>query len=110
LINAYPLRPRDSGCHSPLLGGHTVRTVREQGWSDLLNGELLRVAEEAGFEVLLTTDKNMVYQHSLKGRKIALVVLGKGRWPLIEPMVPQVVAAVNATKPGSHTVVDIPGK
>jgi hypothetical protein len=55
------------------LEGHTVRTVREQGWSDLLNGELLRVAEEAGFEVLLTTDKNMVYQHSLKGRKIALV-------------------------------------
>ena len=59
---------------------HTVRTVREQGWSDLLNGELLRVAEEAGFDVLLTTDKNMVYQHSLQGRKITLVVLGRGKW------------------------------
>jgi hypothetical protein len=68
------------------------------------------VAEEAGFDVLLTTDKNIVHQHSLKGRKIALVVLGKGKWPLIKPMVPQVVAAVNAAKPGSHILVDILGK
>ncbi len=92
------------------LEGHTVRTAREQGWSALLNGDLLRVAEEAGFDVLLTTDKNMAHQHSLRGRKIALVVLGKGMWPLVRPMVPQVVAAVNAAKPGSHTVVDIPGE
>ncbi len=92
------------------LEGHTVRTVRERGWSALLNGELLRVAEEAGFDVLLTTDKNMVYQHSLKGRSIALVVLGKGKWPLIRPVASQVVAAVNAAKPGSYTMVDIPDK
>jgi len=92
------------------LEGHTVRTAREEGWSALLNGDLLRVAEQAGFDVLLTTDKNMAYQHSLRGRRIALVVLGKGKWPLIRPMVPQVVAAVNAAKPGSYTVVDIPGE
>jgi hypothetical protein len=89
--------------------GHTVKTAREQGWSALLNGELLNAAEQAGFDVLLTTDKNMAYQHSLTGRKIALVVLGKAKWPLIKPIVPQVVAAVIAAKPGSHTVVDIPG-
>ncbi len=91
------------------LDRHTVKTAREQGWSALLNGELLRVAEQAGFDVLLTTDKNMVYQHSLGSRKIALVVLGKGKWPLIQRMVPQVVAAVSAAKPGSYTLVDIPG-
>ena len=91
------------------LEGHTVKTAREQGWSALLNGELLAVAEQAGFDVLLTTDKNMAYQHSLTGRRIALVVLGKGKWPLIRPMVPRVVAAVIAARPGSHTVVDIPG-
>ena len=91
------------------LVGHTVKTAREQGWSALLNSELLRVAEQAGFDVLLTTDKNIAYQHSLRGRKIALVVLGKGKWPLIKPIVPQVVAAGNGAKPGSHTVVDIPG-
>src|SRR5713101_7750761 len=90
------------------LKGHTVRTAREQGWSTLANGELLRVAEETGFEVLLTTDKDLAYQQNLKGRKIAIVVLGRGRWRLIKPMLPQVAAAIDVAKPGSCTVVEIP--
>jgi hypothetical protein len=64
---------------------HIVKTAYEQGWSAFLNGELLRVVEEAGFEVLLTTDKNLVYQQNLSERKIAIVVLGKSRWNLIKP-------------------------
>jgi len=37
---------------------------------------LLKAAEEAGFDVLLTTDKNIRYQQNLKGRRLAIVVLG----------------------------------
>src|SRR5262245_55945645 len=85
---------------------HTVKTAREQSWSMLANGELLRVAEEAGFDVLLTTDKNMRYQQNLAGRKIAVVVLGNGLWPLVRPMLAQVVAAVDAAKPGTYTEVE----
>jgi hypothetical protein len=70
---------------------------------------LLTAAEEAGFEVLLTTDKNLRYQQNLTGRKIVVVVLGKGRWRLIRPLIPEVVAAVNAAKPGTYTEVEIPG-
>jgi hypothetical protein len=51
------------------LPGHIVKTAYEQGWSTLLNGELLRAAEEAGFELLLTPDKNIVYQQNLSGQK-----------------------------------------
>jgi len=58
------------------------------------NGELLKEAEAAGFEVLVTTDKNIRYQQNLKGRTIALVVLGQGRWSVIKHHVSQVVAAV----------------
>jgi len=76
----------------------------------LANGELLRVAEEAGFDVLLTTDKNMRYQQNLAGRKIAVVVLGNGLWPLVRPMLAQVVAAVDAAKTGTYTEVEIPSR
>jgi len=103
----------DQGTPVPIrqsLKGHTVRTAREQGWSTLANGELLRVAEEAGFEVLLTTDKDLPDQQNLMGRKIAVVVLGKGQWPFIRAVLPEVVAAVNAAKPGNFTLVDIPGQ
>lgn len=34
---------------------------------------------EAGFDVLLTTDKNLIYRQYLKSRKIAIVVLGSNR-------------------------------
>ena len=91
-----------------LLGGHTVRLAREQGWDTLSNGELLTAAEDAGFHVLITTGKNLPYQQNLAGRKIAVVVLGSGRWRLIEPMGPQIASAINRAKPGSHILVDIP--
>lgn len=89
--------------------GHTVKEAREQGWDTLTNGELLKAAEENGFDVLVTTDKNLSYQQNLKGRRLAIVVLGKGRWKLIRPLIATVVAAVNAARPGTYTEVDISG-
>jgi len=73
----------------------------------LSNGELLAAAETAGFDVLVTTDKNIRYQQNLKGRRIAIVVVGKGRWRLIKPMLDDVRAAVNAAAPGSYTEVEV---
>ena len=91
-----------------LIDRHTVTEARARGWEELDNGELLTEAEAAGFEVLVTTDKNLRYQQNLAERKIAIVVLGKGRWSIVKPDVTKVVAAVNAATPGSYTEVDIP--
>ena len=92
------------------LENHTVKETRDQGWDTLRNGDLLNAAEAAGFDVLLTTDKNIRYQQNLANRRIAIVVLGKGRWRLIKPLLAQIVAAVNVATPGSYTVVYIPGE
>jgi hypothetical protein len=89
------------------LHGHVIKTAQEQGWNRLLNGELLREAEEAGFDVLLTTDKNLVYQQNLSERKIAIVVLGRSRWSLIERVLERVVAVVDAAKPGTYNLIEI---
>jgi predicted nuclease of predicted toxin-antitoxin system len=91
-----------------LIDRHMVTEARARGWEELGNGDLLNAAEAAGFEVLVTTDKNLSYQQNLGGRKIAIVVLGLGRWSLIKPHVAQVVAAVNAATPGSFSAVEIP--
>ena len=90
-----------------LIDHHTVTEARARGWEELENGELLNEAEAAGFEVLVTTDKNLSYQQNLSARKIAVVVLGKGRWSIIKPHVAQIVAAVNAATPGSFVEVEI---
>jgi len=91
-----------------LIDHHTVTEARARGWQELTNGDLLNQAEAAGFEVLITTDKNISYQQNLSGRRIALVVLGQGRWRLIRAHVSKVVAAVNGATPGSYTEVEIP--
>jgi len=91
-----------------LIDHHMVTEARARGWQELQNGELLNEAEAAGFDVLVTTDKNIKFQQNLSRRKIAIVVLGQGRWTLIEPHVAQVVAAVNGATPGSFAEVDIP--
>jgi len=91
-----------------LIDHHTVTEARARGWEELENGELLSKAEAARFEVLVTTDKNLSYQQDLSRRKIAIVVLGQGRWSLIKRCVAQVVATVNAATPGSFTEVEIP--
>jgi len=91
-----------------LIDHHTVTEARARGWGELENGELLIVAEAAGFEVLLTTDRNLRYQQNLAGRKIALVVLGQGRWSAIKRHIAEVLTAINAARPGSYTEVQIP--
>ena len=92
----------------PFLIGHTVETAAQRGWDKLKNGELLEATEEAGFKVLVTPDKNIRYQQNLTLRRIALVVLGNPKWPVLCQHVERVVIAVNAAQPGSYTVVDIP--
>lgn len=98
--------PRTLARH--LIDHHAVTEARARGWDKLENGALLTEAEAAGFEVFVTTDKNLRYQQNLATRKIAIVVLGQGRWNIIKPHVASVVAAVNAATPGSYNEIDIP--
>lgn len=90
------------------LEDHVVEEARARGWDTLRNGELLDAAEAAGFEVFVTTDRNLRYQQNLTGRKIAIVVLGVGRWRLIEPRLAAIAAAVAAAAPGTFDEVEIP--
>ncbi len=76
--------------------------------STLLNGDLLRAAEKAGFDVLLTAGKNLTYQQNLSNRKIAIVALGRNRWNLIQPVLRRIVSSVNAARPGSYVLIEIP--
>jgi hypothetical protein len=90
------------------LSGHTVEEARSHGWDTLGNGELLDAAEAAAFDVLLTTDRNIRHQQNLTGRRLTIVVLGKGRWRLIKRRLTEIAAAVGTATPGSFTEVDIP--
>ena len=83
------------------LAEHEVRTAQEQGWAGLKNGDLLRVAN-ASFDVLLTVDRNIAFQQTLKGLSIAVVamVAKSNRYRDLRPMLAQVRDALPKAKPG----------
>ena len=100
----------DQGTPVPLrnhFSSHHVSTAYELGWSTLKNGELLAAAEGNGFEVFVTTDTNLAYQHNLSNRKIAIVVLSTTSWPRIQKSVAAIVNAIDAATPNSYQTVSI---
>jgi len=96
----------DQGVPKPLqthLAGHEMRRAFQLGWADKKNGELLALAEEAGFDVLVTTDQNLLHQQNLRGRKLAVFILGRGNWPEIKPHAEKIAAEINSIRqPGIH--------
>ena len=52
-----------------------VYTVVEMGWSGFKNGKLLSQCVSNHFDILLTIDKNMMYQQNLEKHPITIVVL-----------------------------------
>jgi predicted nuclease of predicted toxin-antitoxin system len=53
---------------------HHVVHVAQRGWAEVKNGELVRLAA-AEFDVLVTVDKAMRFETSLRGVDLAVVVL-----------------------------------
>jgi predicted nuclease of predicted toxin-antitoxin system len=52
-----------------------VFTIRELGLSGWKNGRLMQYCVDNNFDVLLTIDKNLVYQQNLDNYPISIVVL-----------------------------------
>jgi hypothetical protein len=91
------------------LPGHEVRTFVDMRWHpQLKNADLLATAELERFDVLLSSDQNIVYQQNLTGRRIALVVLGSNIWPLVLRHAVTITFAVDAATPGSYSFIEMP--
>jgi len=92
-----------------LLSGHEVRTFVEMRWHPQLeNGDLLKAGEAAGFDVMITSDQNIVYQQNLTRRRLALVVLGSNIWPIVRDHGAKIAAKVDAATPGSCDFIEMP--
>jgi len=77
------------------------RRAFELGWSRLTNGEPLAAAE-GKFDVFVTADRNLRYQQSLAGRKLAVVVLPTTNWPQLRDRAEVIAAALATLKPGEY--------
>lgn len=91
-----------------LLPGHEVVHVQKIGWAGLQNGALIAVVERDGFGVLVTADKNLQFQQSLKGRKISVITLRPHfvDFQGIAPLVPKILTVLDNLPEGSFVVIN----
>ena len=59
----------------PHLPEFEVSTIHEMGWNGKKNGELVTLCLANQFDVLLTIDKNLVFQQNLKNSNIVVAIL-----------------------------------
>ncbi len=85
-----------------MLPGHDCRTVPEEGLAGKKNGDLLSLAEKSGFEVFLTLDRGIEYEHNLQGRIIAIILIRAktSRLSDLLPHSPEILRVLRSIHPG----------
>nr|VFJ75556.1 MAG: hypothetical protein BECKFM1743C_GA0114222_108552 [Candidatus Kentron sp. FM]VFJ77681.1 MAG: hypothetical protein BECKFM1743A_GA0114220_110201 [Candidatus Kentron sp. FM]VFK24666.1 MAG: hypothetical protein BECKFM1743B_GA0114221_110091 [Candidatus Kentron sp. FM] len=89
--------------------GHEVQTVRGAGWASFKNGDLLRRAQ-TDFDVLVTIDRNFIYQQNLSNFQIAVIVLTRGQNKIEDllPLITKLLEAIPVAEPGTAIVLETP--
>ena len=71
-------------------------------WDTLKNGALLTEAEKSGFSVLITSDKGIKAQQTMKERSIAVVIIRapNNRLETHVAMISEIIQVLAAIQPG----------
>ena len=83
------------------LYGHTVETVVARGWAGMKNGELLR-RMRGRYDVLLTMDRGIEFQQQISTLPFGIIIVRarSNRMQHLSPLVPSILNAIAASKPG----------
>ena len=81
----------------------------DPNWKGMSNGRLIAVVEAAGFDILVTNDKNMSNQQSLRGRALAVVALPTNRRSVIIARVEDIADTLRRAGAGQHVVIETTG-
>jgi len=92
------------------LVGQDVCTVQQQNWAGLTNSELLARAEAAGIEAFLTADQSLQSRQNASESALRIVVVHDLSSALDDllPLVPAMLAAIDAATPGQ--IVRVPAR
>ena len=83
------------------LHGHAVDTVSGRGWTGIKNGELLRRII-GQYDALVTMDRSIEFQQRLSTLPFGIVLVRarSNRMQDLRPLVPSILSALDAVKPG----------
>ena len=83
------------------LHGHDADTVVGRGWAGVRNGELLK-RMRGEYDALLTMDRGLEFQQNISALPFAVILVraASNRLIHLRPLVPSILEAIAATKPG----------
>ena len=83
------------------LRGHAVDTVVGLGWAGVKNSDLLR-RMIGHYDVLITMDRGIEFQQPISTFPLGIVIVraASNRMQHLRPLVPAILAAIGAIKPG----------
>jgi hypothetical protein len=83
------------------ISGHDVKTVQDMGWAGKSNGTLLSLMS-GRFDVLITVDRNLVFNADVSGLKVGVIVLHakSNRLEDLEPLVTPILEALETIRSG----------
>ena len=86
------------------IAGHEVKTVPQASWAAVKNGELLTLAADP-FDIFVTVDRNLSFQHHLPRFSIAVIVLRAQSNRLVDlrPLAQDLLKAIPIAKRGEVT-------
>jgi predicted nuclease of predicted toxin-antitoxin system len=90
-----------------ILSQHSVTSVQAKSWSGIRNSELLRRAESE-FDLLITSDQNILYQQNVAALNIAILELSTNDVRRIRASMALIQQTVEAVKPGEFRHLEIP--
>lgn len=91
-----------------LINDHEVHTARYLGWDTLRNGELLRRTAASGYDIFVTADQSIQYQHNLPAIGLRVISLTTNHRPSIEREIAAVEYAIANCRLGEASLVSIP--
>ncbi len=80
---------------------HEVRTVQEMGWNGKKDGELLGLLTLYGFDALITVDRGLPHQQTLKRFPVTIFLLlaQNNKHQTLQPLVEKVKQSIDGMKP-----------
>jgi predicted nuclease of predicted toxin-antitoxin system len=83
------------------LRGHVIDTVVGRGWAGVTNGDLLR-RMRGNYDILITMDRGIEFQQRVATLPFGIVIVRavSNRMQHLRPLVPAILAAIGAVKPG----------
>ena len=92
----------------PYLTAFEVFTVSEMKWNGIKNGKLMTLCVDNKFDLLLTIDKNLMFQQNLEKYKLIIAVLNSSTSKIEELVLsmPSFTAQINKLKKHKAYIIE----